>query len=392
MSENEQIFCSSIIPKPNKIFVYKGEEYQVDFELIKRNCKYFYNRSSEFESQEKYEIDKSIEVNSETIQSFLKCCQNQETKISDFIGLNYLSTKYENEELKAFTEKYIAKHYDELIFQSLSFKCQSNDSEINIDTTKEEEILASHFIEYLEDEQIFSIPIRILYRVMKKFLTYNKEILNNQITKKKFNEFLFKCLNKYKKEGSILFLNINFSKLDQDLIIRLHNEFADIFDFNMINTKSLFDTTYELVGEIVKMQSNLKLILDQQTSEKNTLNEYKIKIEKELNEIREEQKRMNSIQSTSNEKLQTIENKVQSSSEKTIEIINNEFKSKVQSLESKVDNSIQSLEQKKNEIDRQIQILKEKQDRISGRLDTLNSNQESMSQKINNFPTKEIST
>ena len=52
MTEEERtIFCSSFMLKPNKIFTYKGEEYKVDFAIIKRNCKYFEDNYRLFEQK-----------------------------------------------------------------------------------------------------------------------------------------------------------------------------------------------------------------------------------------------------------------------------------------------------------------------------------------------------
>lgn len=428
MSENEKpIFCSSFTTKPNKIFIYKEKDYNVDFDLIKRNCNYFYEHREEIEREAKYKLDISIDLPTETIQSFLNCCQNQQTAINDIVGINYLSIKYQNEELKTFTEKYIEHNRDELIFQSISFKnqiyqsndFQENSSKINIDTTFEEEVLSSHFLDYLDDERIFSVKINILDRVFKKFLTKsNDEIDNDPSKRKKINDFLLKCLDKYKRKGSVLFSSVNFGKLDRDFIVVLHNKYDEIFDFNMINTKSLFDATYDLIGEVAKIQSQLKFVSDQQTAEKNYFSELEKKIEQELKLIRDEQQRISNFQSATNDnqtqflsKISNFEEKQNNNSERiqTLENKKNEIESRINDLDGKHNNSssiTQTLETKKNEIERKLNDLDGKQSNLSGRLQSLDNsisqqrqNQESMqsslnqmSQSISKFATRDILT
>ena len=52
-------------------------------------------------------------------------------------------------------------------------------------------------------------------------------------------DFMFKCLDEHKKSASILFKNCDLNDANIDIINRLLNDYKDIFDFNMINTKKL---------------------------------------------------------------------------------------------------------------------------------------------------------
>lgn len=235
------IFHSSPIPNLTKTFVYKSENFKVDFDLLKRNCKYFQDHEQEINDE--YEMKEIKDFPIETIRTFLNCCQNQTTEIKDIVGINYLSIKYENEELQKFTDKYIEENSKGLVFQMLSFKCQilnlideqQKDAEFNINTVKEEEILSKSFLDYIEDERIFTVPIHIVKRAMKKFLDNNKEINNDQASWKKIKDFLLRCLNEYNTEASILFSDVNFGKFDRDLIVSLHNSYSEKFDINMLN-------------------------------------------------------------------------------------------------------------------------------------------------------------
>ena len=116
MSQNKNpIFCSSLVPNSNKVFIYKNKSFNVDFNLIKRNCKYFNDNKQKIKNV-KFELKEIVDIPIDTIQAFLNCCQNQPTEIKDIFGINYLSIKYENDELKKITEKYIAGNFKELLF------------------------------------------------------------------------------------------------------------------------------------------------------------------------------------------------------------------------------------------------------------------------------------
>lgn len=392
MSQNliPTTFCSTLTPKPNKIITYKGQDYSVDFNIIKLHCRYFFEHSSEFEDKEKIELNEAIDLPTDTIKTFLECSQGQPTSIYDIFGINYLSIKYQNDELKKFSQKFIETNYNQLIFQSLSFKHQlkqnfenqSTELEMSADTSDEERILATHLLEFIEDERIFSLSVEVIDRIFKKFLKENNEILNEQTTREKINKFLLKCLKQYKREGSVLFLNIKFDKLSRDLIVTLHNEFADVFDFNMINAKSLFGTTYDLIGEIAQIQSALKNITDQYVSQINAFNEYKTKIDAELNEIRSKQIEMNQNKSNSNQDQTQISSKIQS-----LERKNNDIENKITRFENYQNDSsgrIQSLENKQRITESQISQQISNQQSMQSSIDQI-------SQKISKFATREIS-
>lgn len=78
--------------------------------------------------------------------------------------------------------------------------------------------------------------------------------MNDSLTRTKFHNFLLDYLFKYSRKASALFTNINFGKLDRDLTVKFHNEFADIFDFNMIDAEYLFNETYDLIGEVIQIK------------------------------------------------------------------------------------------------------------------------------------------
>ena len=69
----------------------------------------------------------------------------------------------------------------------------------------------------------------------------NKNFTLNEISdsqKKQLLDFFFKCLEKYGKNASILFIKLDFGFAENiyfDLITKLNDNYSDIFDFNMLN-------------------------------------------------------------------------------------------------------------------------------------------------------------
>ena len=67
-------------------------------------------------------------------------------------------------------------------------------------------------------------------------------------------DFMFHCLDKYKKPASILFQNFDLDVIDFTFINRLLNEYEDIFDFNMLNAKTNLKKASEMMSEIKKIK------------------------------------------------------------------------------------------------------------------------------------------
>ena len=89
-----------------KYFVYKDKKYQVNFDLLKQNCTYFYQNQEKYLEEDNIKIfdddDEEFELTEDSIKSFITICQNETTQvsISSVIHLQYLSYKYEYPELK----------------------------------------------------------------------------------------------------------------------------------------------------------------------------------------------------------------------------------------------------------------------------------------------------
>lgn len=278
--------------RANKNFVYKGKKYPVDFRLIKINSNFFSKNRQQYKHNEdiKLQID-DYDITEDSIPVFIACCQNEPFEIteSNVFSLRQLSIQYEVPELNRLATEYIMSNENNLLLQSLFFKlknCQKE--EAKIDLQQEEMQIASRFFEYIDNEQLFQLPIPVLYRIL------NSPQLNlnsmNQTNQGQIIEFLFKCLDHYKKDASVLFLNLDIENERIALFSKLLNEYSDIFDFSMMSPKFLLETSSQLLSELNK----LKIIFSQK-----------------MNEIQSEfQKHKELINTVDPDEYQSIKNKV----------------------------------------------------------------------------------
>lgn len=133
-----------------------------------------------------------------------------------------------------------------------------------IDTINEESIISKDIFKYINDENMLLLPIPVLNRIFQNFhkkIESNKNHQNQQII-----EFFFKVIDKYGKDGSILFNNIDFQKENIYVINRLLNEYSDILNFNMINS-TLLKTTAEISSEMTKQREEFKLLFSDMKKE-----------------------------------------------------------------------------------------------------------------------------
>lgn len=285
MSNKAEEKCSiNPIIRNAKNFIYKGRIYPISFDLVKINSNYFYSNCEKF-TEENIEFQEEIEISEFAFLSFINCCENKEFTIneSNVFQLDYLSKKYEVPELTKVTQKFISRPNTKLAFESLHFKIQlqnncktQSEKEVQfIDTSKEEEIIGDRLNEYINDERLSDFPIPVIHRILTKYMNKNKDKNDNGII-----DFLFKCLDKHKRKASVLFLNIDIENQRKDLFIRLLRDYNDIFDFNMINLKTILNTTSELTKELITIKKEyeekikeMKQIIIEQKEEIKQFNE-----------------------------------------------------------------------------------------------------------------------
>ena len=256
--------------RDQKFFVYKDKKYPFNFNLFKNNSNYFYkNRKilkkvKEINLLNEYEED-NIEMSAEIIKSFISSCQNEvfEINVSNAIELQFLSMKYEVDDLISITNEYIEKNHKSLLLKSFLFKTRhlrtiKGSENINYDTSNEEEIISKHLYEYINDKEITFLPIETFDRILKKhFKNNNNEVKDKKDEKDKEDEIikiLFSYLDKYGREASILFSNVDFSQQRVEVMNCLLHKYSNIFDFSMINS-TLLKTTSEILSEMSKMKA-----------------------------------------------------------------------------------------------------------------------------------------
>lgn len=237
------------LPKTN-YFVYKNDQYPFNFDLFKYSSNFFVkNQKLIEESQIIQLVDKdsedSLNFSSDTIQNFINYVQREPIPLfkENVVALNYLASRYEVDSLIKDTEEYISELYDEIALQILLI--HQNDSKFQTKTY--ENVISEHFPDYINNDQLLSINISILYRIFTKYQT------KNQTNENEILDFLFKCLDKYGKEASVLFTNINFDNIYSDHLNRLLTDYSNIFDFHYINSAFL-KTIYDKQSEIIRNQ------------------------------------------------------------------------------------------------------------------------------------------
>ncbi len=77
--------------------------------------------------------------------------------------------------------------------------------------------------------------------------------------KKKFIEFLFKCLDKHGREGSVLFSEFNINENQEETMKRLIEEYSSVFDFRMINPLFFIESMHSILKEKERIRNELSI-------------------------------------------------------------------------------------------------------------------------------------
>lgn len=145
----------------------------------------------------------------------------------------------------------------------------------------------------------------------------------NQDNSPEFIEFLFKCLDKFGREGSILFDHVNIGRSCGTFLHRLLNEYSEKFDFHFINDQQL-RTIYDIESEIIQKTQNLKEsekttkadieALNQKLSELKTENDSLRTTVEETNKNKDSQIKM--IEETFTQMMNEIKNQIEQLNER----------------------------------------------------------------------------
>lgn len=284
-----------------KFFAYRGKSFQFDFNIFKENSIYFYENRQSFKDCEKINLldeneEKIIDLSDKIITTFISLCEGKvcQLDISNVIPLQFLSYKYDVPQLIEATKEFISDDFNQIAVKSILFKSKIiNKDNIEwitkfIDCSKEELIITTHLIDFLQNEDLFLLPIFILDRIFSKFFQSKSGKLSNNSNE--FINFLFKCLDNYGKKASVLFSYVDFECQSIDVVNRLISDYSNIFDFNMINS-TLLKTTSQLTCELTKLRveyssefSKMRKIFQDQNDEFNIIIANNLKKEKEEEE------------------------------------------------------------------------------------------------------------
>lgn len=311
-----------------KYFIYKDKKYPIDFDLLKKNSQFFYRYEKQFTHVNEIDLlngtdEALLDIPEEAIQAFITSCCNQPCKIqlSDVIPLQYLSHKFEFIELIKITDKYFEEYSNNLVLPSILFKLKigpnnQRKSELNkippnfFNIEKEIEIISMHLNEYVQNPEMLLLPISILDQIFNRQYQFSQKVKKNS---NEVIEFLFKCLDKYEIDASILFSYVDFGEQSIGVINRLILNYSNKFDFNMINS-TLLKTTTQLTSEVNKMKEEFSFLFSQMTQKFNEQQNEIIKMKEEeerkakcyeelMNQMKEEIEKSKEREKIFNEKM-----------------------------------------------------------------------------------------
>lgn len=217
--------------RKKKFLIFKGNRYPVDFISLLNNSNYFCEKMSEYHNTDEIKLqDESIDITSDSFEIFLDFCHDEinDDKINEqnIFQLQRLAKTYSVSNLIKSNERFFANHPD-LSLQLALYNETTNE--------ESERVISSHFCDFINNPQLISLPVQVLYRILNNYdLNINQLNENDQQI---VIDFLLKYLKKNGKKSSILFSNIDIGQSNFDLITTLLNEFSDEFNFDMIKSK-----------------------------------------------------------------------------------------------------------------------------------------------------------
>lgn len=191
--------------------------YPIQLSLFNKHSDFFTPKKiQEITESELYlelfdEFDFSSAHSEESITLFLQYCQDHPIKltINNVISIQFLSNKFLVTDLKKESENFIEYHYKEIIEQYLT-----NKKEI---LPIIEKLISNHFMEYSNDDRLFSMPISTLCRIEELFWINEEPETRNDanLRKKSIIDFLIKTVIFINNDSKIFIEKIKF---DQELI------------------------------------------------------------------------------------------------------------------------------------------------------------------------------
>lgn len=233
--------------------------------IVTRNIQYVARNQELFDQNQTISLidelsEPTFNLTDENINAFIKFIQRKKILIDDdnVVPLNYLAKKYEVASLINITNDYLAQNNSKLALKILSI----HQDDPSLDTEMYEQIISQNLKNYIQDEDLLTLKIPVLYRILEQSKLKDD--------RKEINEFLFKCLKKFGRESSCLFAFADFNDERCEDLKLLLRDFSDVFDFHFIYTK-VMKSSYELQNR--KIHDEI---------------ENKIWVENEIKKLREE--------------------------------------------------------------------------------------------------------
>ena len=198
------------------------------------------------------ESDEDENIPESTINDFINFCQKNTITLNkeNVLWLHKLAKKFMVPSLIKSTNKYISTHQKDIVIDLLLLSLNDPDDTSNLEY---EEIISENLTEHFQDIRLLSFPLPLLHRIVTK---YTQKNINSE-NQSEFIEFLFKCLDKFGREGSVLFEHVDIGGSGGTFLHRLLNEYSEKFDFHFINYEQL-RTIYNLESEIIEKAEKLK--------------------------------------------------------------------------------------------------------------------------------------
>ena len=303
-------------------FVYRKKQFPFNFDLFKLASPVFLDNEDDNKSNKDIlllspEEESNIDISDESIYAFIKYVQREPISIEEdnVLSLNYLGRIYQINELIESTKEYIAEHQSGLVLDIFSKEINENDNMITY-----EEIITENFLDYINDSRILNFPLPTIYRIFCKF-QQNKHIQKDDQNQHKSNDqifnFLIKCLDKYGREASVLFGELDADETKSQYLNVLLNKYSKSFDFHFLNS-NMVKKKYELENEILfkieknsmdqnevieKLTKDVQKLIQNQEEQAKTINELKTK----LKMYEKEFKKQTEINNEFDKNIQTVQ-------------------------------------------------------------------------------------
>lgn len=307
-------------------FVYKGQKFPVNFNLLFCISKFFQKNQENQEDKYINLIDKQSEdkfdIPDKIIQDFINYIHREPIEINDenVSILNYLATKYEIESLIKFTQEHINENQKDVIVQILAV----NQNDPTINTQSYEDFILKDLLYFIKDDRLLSLNFSILYRILSQY----EDNTNDSLI-----EFYFKCLDKYGQIASLLFSKVDFFKVKNEYMNRIMTEYSKIFDFHFINSsfvRKMHEVENQLIFDVTetkkKCESQEKIIENLKTENealKKLFNKTNDEMNNQIKLLKEEQsKQIGEIKGRNKSELDLLKKKY----EDEIATLKNEIK------------------------------------------------------------------